>query len=252
MPNERGKPANGQAGDLTRYCPVCQYDLRGLTENRCPECGHAFDPTTLPLVRTPPDRVSPLATLALGVAVLLAWSQYSWGMTRINTAAQIVWIVLMWAFAAAWMVLRRRAWSRQGQQYRLLWLLVLCAGTISRPYLPNAHQLALSVFALAVGAAVLTYTLVTCLVGSIRALLTVFSCVATVAGVLWLVGTLGCYVHECATGVPHDGSVAAYHFFGTKLPASGVNHLYAAGAGAAMAALGFGAFLARRLLPDSN
>lgn len=24
-------------------CPVCRYDLRGLAENRCPECGTAFD-----------------------------------------------------------------------------------------------------------------------------------------------------------------------------------------------------------------
>lgn len=28
-------------------CPLCGYDLRGLPENRCPECGHAFDPDEL-------------------------------------------------------------------------------------------------------------------------------------------------------------------------------------------------------------
>src|SRR5688500_17127114 len=28
-------------------CPLCGYDLRGLPENRCPECGHAFDPEEL-------------------------------------------------------------------------------------------------------------------------------------------------------------------------------------------------------------
>ncbi len=27
------------------YCLTCRYDLRGLTSNRCPECGRAFDPT---------------------------------------------------------------------------------------------------------------------------------------------------------------------------------------------------------------
>jgi hypothetical protein len=26
------------------YCLTCRYDLRGLTSNRCPECGRAFDP----------------------------------------------------------------------------------------------------------------------------------------------------------------------------------------------------------------
>ena len=25
------------------YCPLCEYNLRGITEPRCPECGYAFD-----------------------------------------------------------------------------------------------------------------------------------------------------------------------------------------------------------------
>src|SRR4051794_30598869 len=24
-------------------CPLCEYNLRGLTDGRCPECGHTFD-----------------------------------------------------------------------------------------------------------------------------------------------------------------------------------------------------------------
>jgi hypothetical protein len=31
----------------TLLCPGCGYDLRDLTEHRCPECGRAFDPPTL-------------------------------------------------------------------------------------------------------------------------------------------------------------------------------------------------------------
>ena len=27
-----------------KYCLTCFYDLRGLTQNRCPECGRSFDP----------------------------------------------------------------------------------------------------------------------------------------------------------------------------------------------------------------
>jgi hypothetical protein len=26
------------------YCPKCGYQLIGLSENRCPECGRAFEP----------------------------------------------------------------------------------------------------------------------------------------------------------------------------------------------------------------
>jgi len=29
--------------DEQLYCPVCHYNLTGLTEDRCPECGSAFD-----------------------------------------------------------------------------------------------------------------------------------------------------------------------------------------------------------------
>ena len=29
--------------DANLRCPLCDYDLRGLSEPRCPECGHRFD-----------------------------------------------------------------------------------------------------------------------------------------------------------------------------------------------------------------
>ncbi len=29
------------------FCPKCDYNLTGLTENRCPECGTVFDPEEL-------------------------------------------------------------------------------------------------------------------------------------------------------------------------------------------------------------
>lgn len=31
----------------TFYCPICGYNLTGLTQSRCPECGREFDPKTL-------------------------------------------------------------------------------------------------------------------------------------------------------------------------------------------------------------
>ena len=33
------------------HCPTCLYCLRGLTTNRCPECGANFDPVELRAVR---------------------------------------------------------------------------------------------------------------------------------------------------------------------------------------------------------
>lgn len=35
------------ASGPTLYCPECEYNLTGLTENRCPECGKSFAPGKL-------------------------------------------------------------------------------------------------------------------------------------------------------------------------------------------------------------
>jgi hypothetical protein len=39
-----GKWSRTQSGDRTRkpFCPRCDYNLRGLSEARCPECGERF------------------------------------------------------------------------------------------------------------------------------------------------------------------------------------------------------------------
>ena len=44
-----GEPPSIPTDDPTvgRFCPDCGYDLRGISSDRCPECGHAVDPTSL-------------------------------------------------------------------------------------------------------------------------------------------------------------------------------------------------------------
>ncbi len=53
------------------YCRQCHYDLRALTTNRCPECGHAFDP------RNPDTFYSELPTVRSRVQSFLE-SGFSW------------------------------------------------------------------------------------------------------------------------------------------------------------------------------
>ena len=36
-----------------RFCESCGYNLRGLDECRCPECGSEFDPNAPPIARIP-------------------------------------------------------------------------------------------------------------------------------------------------------------------------------------------------------
>lgn len=44
------------------HCPACDYNLTGLRENRCPECGRPFDPAELQ--RSPPLRRPPIGLRA--------------------------------------------------------------------------------------------------------------------------------------------------------------------------------------------
>jgi len=43
---------SAQAADTGRHCDYCDYNLTGLSENRCPECGRPFNP-----MRNPEPRV---------------------------------------------------------------------------------------------------------------------------------------------------------------------------------------------------
>lgn len=47
----------------TLHCAKCQYDLTGLRQNICPECGTPFDPAAPPRRKRPPWLLVIVATL---------------------------------------------------------------------------------------------------------------------------------------------------------------------------------------------
>lgn len=58
--------------DTTQYCPTCNYDLFGLSQSRCPECGNEFDRLTLPVVKRSTHLArAPSRLLGLGAFVFL-------------------------------------------------------------------------------------------------------------------------------------------------------------------------------------
>lgn len=76
----------------TLYCPQCDYNLTGLTENRCPECGLGFDPVELARIISK----SPLPISIGRAAFYLAASPVLW-------TALSVFLVLTHAICIAWM-----------------------------------------------------------------------------------------------------------------------------------------------------
>ena len=53
------------------YCLACHYDLRGLTEHRCPECGRPFAPGS-PRSFSPTPRPEPLRRWVRQASTLLS------------------------------------------------------------------------------------------------------------------------------------------------------------------------------------
>jgi rRNA maturation protein Nop10 len=53
------------------YCRACNFDLRGLTSNVCPECGRAFDPTHPATFLWRPRSRWPRLLLRIGAGVAL-------------------------------------------------------------------------------------------------------------------------------------------------------------------------------------
>ena len=59
---------NGTQSSPTLHCPQCGYNLTGLAQNRCPECGREFDPQ-VEAARSASQRPIGLA----GVLIRLIW-----------------------------------------------------------------------------------------------------------------------------------------------------------------------------------
>jgi len=86
------------AVEQRRYCRQCEYDLRGLREPRCPECGRRFDPEQPHTFLTRPRRRwwrrilfgvgAPFAFVALLIGVVAAWVYYGWRVERDTLLAE--------------------------------------------------------------------------------------------------------------------------------------------------------------------
>lgn len=125
-----------------RYCRQCGYQLNGLSENRCPECGQTFDPNEPRTFALTPNywrqhRWLPAALASPVVAVVLAAMAMSifWP----GRMVELVWAVsfVLWiGIDAGIVVFGFWAW-RQFALASMLWLAVdklVGFGLIWQPY----------------------------------------------------------------------------------------------------------------------
>jgi hypothetical protein len=85
-----------------RRCAACDYDLRGLAQNRCPECGLEFDPHFLPTADVPWLRRDDRALLAyLRTVALVLLRPRKFGQTvwqdvdvRASDAVRFRWVTI--------------------------------------------------------------------------------------------------------------------------------------------------------------
>ena len=118
--------------DRDAACPLCQYNLRGLTSSRCPECGRALQ-LTIGLVEPRIGAwltavVSMAGAASLGVLALVALVRHG------VMADAVVFLIAFFYFIAAIpallaLIVLRRRYRRMPQAWQ--WTIALVAGSLT-------------------------------------------------------------------------------------------------------------------------
>ncbi len=150
-----GRRPSGKKPKLA--CPVCGYDLAGLPEDRCPECGVPFDRAELllppppgPLEQALADPMIRHGPLALCIAVSVLCRPHREPLS----AWLAIWFVLAWGAGGAWLAMHRTGLLRE-RPAALLWLLIPAAATAFACGAPEILRVQGTVLGALIGAAVL-------------------------------------------------------------------------------------------------
>lgn len=103
---------------MTLYCPTCGYNLTGLPQNRCPECGKTFDPRQVGIQQARRSRLEMPDEITPGVVVawLLLLPALVWGIATLSGLAGLfdagVLLILLLAAAPFMLAIAHRIGRR--------------------------------------------------------------------------------------------------------------------------------------------
>jgi hypothetical protein len=112
-------------GPYIPLCPVCRYDVSGLPDGRCPECGNRFTHARIRALwenrrqRKPPGHGAMTAALILALPPICLIP---------GLVYQLIAVPVMWALAYIWLMQHGET-VKEGRGYWVLWLLVPCIRT---------------------------------------------------------------------------------------------------------------------------
>lgn len=164
---------------FTPRCTKCKYDLSGLPDGPCPECGQPFSLSALIAAALVKEKLPP-GNLYLALGLSLAAAPFFWYR---EAYLQIMILSIMWCLTLAWLGFRRKRLANQDVAH-LLWIIIPIIRTVA-VILETSAALPAAIVGLIAIAAVAAFTYARNPIATVRSL-TIGYCLPMFVVSIWL------------------------------------------------------------------